>query len=71
MTDFGGFRAMFLDFGADPNSIDVMSLPRLRGMIKSMKKRRGVVKPPPVQVRNRAMDEFASFVSSDPSVLLN
>jgi hypothetical protein len=58
MTDFGGYRSLFLDFGADPGRVDTMSMGALSGMISAIQKKRGAVEVPPEEDRKKALDSF-------------
>lgn len=71
MRDFGAYRAMLLDFGADPRAIDTMSLAEIVSMMKAMEKRRGKPDVPSDEERAAAMDRFAAFAAKDPALRLN
>lgn len=71
MTDFGGYRAMMVDFGVDPRSIDTMSLGEISSMIDSLSKRRGKVELPTDTERSEAFAEFSDFVMNDPQVMVH
>ena len=71
MTDFGGYRAMMVDFGVDPRSIDTMSLGQIASMIVGLSRRRGRVDVPSEEERAEKMAEFAQFAEMDPSVRIH
>lgn len=71
MTDFGGYRAMMLDFGVDPRSVDTMSLGELSSMMSALEKRRGKADVPSEEERTRLLADFAVFVQDDPMVRIH
>lgn len=68
MTDFGGYRAMLVDFGVDPRAVDTMSLGELSSMMVSLEARREKDEKPTDEEREERLSEFAVFVRDDPNV---
>lgn len=71
MTDFGGYRAMMVDFGVDPRAVDTMSLSQLVDMMRGLSERRGKTAPPSDEEREERLSDFRSFVSDDPMVRIH
>lgn len=71
MTDFGGYRAMLVDFGVDPRAVDTMSLGELSSMMAALELRRGKQDVPGEEERAEKMSEFADFVANDPMVRMH
>lgn len=71
MTDFGGYRAMLVDFGVDPRVVDTMSLSQLLDMMMSLEKRRGKSDVPSAEERGDKFNEFLGFVAADPAVRIH
>lgn len=70
MRDWGGDRAMLLDFGVDPRSMETMSLSQMFDMFRSLRNRRQRDRMPSRREEREAMDRFTSVVAADPSVRL-
>lgn len=68
MIDFGGYRAMLLDFGVDPTVIGRMTLGEIDGMLRALEKRRGKAEVPSEKEMSERMQDFADFVRNDPNV---
>lgn len=62
---------MLVDFGADPRSMDTMSLAEFHSMIRALEARRGKTEPPPRHEREAKLAEFAEFVASDERVSIH
>lgn len=71
MTDFGGHRAMMVDFGIDPRCVDTMSLGELSDMLDGLSRRRGKAEVPTESERADSMAEFSQFVMNDPQVMVH